>query len=110
MEGPARGETASQSGGQSVGQQGAQATSQTVAFGEDRTVAVPSLEGQSIRSVTEACSRLGLIPALIGNGVALEQFPPAGAQVLQGSRVTVRFGRPGLMPAAAQSTGEGASN
>jgi len=42
--------------------------------------------------------------------VALEQFPPAGAQVLQGSRVTVRFGRPGLMPAAAQSTGEGASN
>jgi cell division protein FtsI (penicillin-binding protein 3) len=110
MEGPAHGETASQSGGQSSGQQGAQATSQTVAFGEDRTVAVPSLEGQSIRSVTEACSRLGLIPALIGNGVALEQFPPAGARVLQGSRVTVRFGRPGLMPAAAQSTGEGAAN
>jgi cell division protein FtsI (penicillin-binding protein 3) len=93
-----------------AGQTGSQAGSQTVAFGEDRTVAVPSLEGQGIRSVTEACSRLGLIPALIGNGVGLEQFPPAGAQVLQGSRVTVRFGRPGLMPAAAQSTGEGASN
>jgi PAS domain S-box-containing protein len=37
---------------------------------------------------------LGLAPALIGTGIALEQFPEPGTQVLRGSQVTVRFGRP----------------
>jgi cell division protein FtsI (penicillin-binding protein 3) len=66
----------------------------TVAFG-DESVVVPNLAGQSVRGVTEECSKLGLAPALIGNGVAVEQFPEAGAQVLRGSQLTVRFGRPG---------------
>jgi len=66
----------------------------TVAFG-DQAVVVPSLVGESVRGVTEVCSKLGLAPTLIGNGVAVEQFPEAGAQVLKGSQVTVRFGRPG---------------
>ena len=65
----------------------------TVAFG-DQTIAVPTLTGQSVRSVTELCSKLGLAPALIGTGIAVEQFPEAGAPVLRGSQVTVRFGRP----------------
>jgi len=72
-----------------------EATTTTVAFGDPSAIVVPSLAGQSVRSVTEACSRLGLVPTLIGSGVALEQFPEAGAQVLRGSRLTVRFGRPG---------------
>jgi hypothetical protein len=43
------------------------------------------------------------VPSLIGNGVALEQFPEAGAEVLRGGRVTVRFGRTGgQLPASAR--------
>jgi cell division protein FtsI (penicillin-binding protein 3) len=78
----------------------------TVAFGDSPAVVVPSLSGQTVRGVTEQCSRLGLMPSLIGSGVAVEQFPAAGAQVLRGSRVTVRFGRPGeLVPVSAPGDG-----
>jgi cell division protein FtsI (penicillin-binding protein 3) len=78
----------------------------TVAFGDSSAITVPNLAGQSIRGVTEACSQLGLVPSLIGDGVALEQFPSAGTQVLRGSRVTVRFGQPGaFMPASARGNG-----
>jgi len=70
------------------------ASAPTVAFG-DQSVVVPSLSGQSVRSVTEECSKLGLAPTLIGSGVAVEQFPEPGTEVLRGSSVTVRFGRPG---------------
>ncbi len=78
----------------------------TVAFGDPSAVVVPILAGQSVRGVTEQCSRLGLMPALIGTGVALEQFPAAGAQVLRGSRVTVRFGHPGeFVPVSAAGDG-----
>jgi membrane peptidoglycan carboxypeptidase len=66
----------------------------TMAFG-DQTIAVPTLTGQSVRGVTELCSKLGLAPTLIGTGIALEQFPEPGAQVVRGTQVTVRFGRPG---------------
>jgi cell division protein FtsI (penicillin-binding protein 3) len=78
----------------------------TVAFGDPSALAVPNLAGQSVRGVTEACSRLGLVPALIGDGVAVEQSPEAGAQVLRGSTVTVRFGRPGeIVPASTRGNG-----
>ena len=78
----------------------------TVAFGDQGAVVVPSLAGQSVRGVTEACSQLGLVPSLIGTGVAVEQFPNAGTQVLRGSRVTVRFGRPAeLVPVSARRGG-----
>lgn len=66
----------------------------TVAFGSPDSVAVPDMSGQTVRGVTESCSHLGLVPSLIGNGIALQQFPEAGATVLRGSSVTVRFGRP----------------
>jgi cell division protein FtsI (penicillin-binding protein 3) len=79
---------------------------QTVAFGDPSAIVVPNLAGQSVRGVTEECSRLGLMPSLIGSGVALEQFPAAGAQVLRGSRVTVRFGHPGeVVPVSAPGDG-----
>jgi len=75
----------------------------TVAFGDQDAVVVPNLAGQTVRGVSETCSRLGLVPTLIGNGVALEQFPQAGAEVLRGSRVSVRFGRTeALLPASAR--------
>jgi cell division protein FtsI (penicillin-binding protein 3) len=80
----------------------------TVAFGDPNALAVvvPSLAGQSVRGVTEQCLRLGLVPSLIGSGVAVEQFPAAGAQVMRGSQVTVRFGRPGeIVPVSAQGGG-----
>ena len=82
----------------------ANATAMTV--GKTPMVAVPNLMGQSVRSVIEACSRLGLDPALIGDGIAVQQFPEAGAQAEQGSQITVRFGRAAqLVPAAANGEG-----
>jgi cell division protein FtsI (penicillin-binding protein 3) len=76
----------------------------TMAFG-DQGVAVPSLTGQSVRGVTELCSKLGLAPTLIGTGIALEQFPEAGAQVQRGSQVAVRFGRPAELESASLRRG-----
>ncbi len=73
----------------------AEGAAQTVAFGEQGVVAVPDLAGQTVRGVTEACSRLGLVPAVIGDGVAIEQFPQAGAEVTRGTTLTVRLGEPG---------------
>jgi cell division protein FtsI (penicillin-binding protein 3) len=78
----------------------------TIAFDDQQTVVVPNLEGQTVRSVTEACSRLGLVPSLIGSGVALEQSVEGGAQVLRGTRLTVRFGRAGAqVPASTKGVG-----
>lgn len=78
----------------------------TIAFGDPAAVVVPNLEGQTVRAVSETCSRLGLVPGLIGNGVAVEQSPESGTVVLRGSRLTVRFGRPGeLVPTAARGSG-----
>ena len=65
----------------------------TVVLDDENAVTVPDLAGETVRSVTEDCSRLGLVPSLIGSGLALEQAPEAGTRVLHGSRVTVRFGR-----------------
>jgi cell division protein FtsI (penicillin-binding protein 3) len=70
------------------------AGAQTLALEEGEGVAVPHLAGKTVRAVTEACIRLGLNPVLIGRGLAVEQNPPAGTKVKQGSRITVRLGRP----------------
>ncbi len=69
------------------------AAAPTVAMAEGAAVAVPSLVGKTVRSVTEECLRLGLNLVLIGTGVAVEQSPEAGATVRRGTRVTVRFAR-----------------
>jgi len=76
---------------------GSETSAPTVAFAGEDAVAVPDLGGQTVRGVMETCSRIGLVPLLIGSGVAVEQFPSGGAQVLRGSRLTVRFGQPGEM-------------
>jgi beta-lactam-binding protein with PASTA domain len=46
--------------------------------------------------------RLGLVPTLIGSGIALEQSPEAGTVVMRGSRVTVRFGRSAEIPSVSK--------
>jgi cell division protein FtsI (penicillin-binding protein 3) len=74
-----------------------QASAPTVAFSAEDAVAVPRLIGQSVRAVTEECGSLGLVPSLVGSGIALEQYPDAGTQVQPGSQVMVRFGRPGMV-------------
>jgi cell division protein FtsI (penicillin-binding protein 3) len=74
-----------------------QSSAPTVAFSGEDAVAVPRLIGQSVRAVTEECGRLGLVPSLVGSGIALEQYPDAGTQVQPGSQVMVRFGRPGMV-------------
>jgi hypothetical protein len=73
----------------------------TMALGDSEGVPVPQLIGQSVRGVTEACSRLGLTPLLVGSGVAVEQSPEAGTRVVRGSRISVRFGRAAAVPVAA---------
>ncbi len=67
--------------------------SSTVAIQEGQAVTVPKLIGQSVRAVTEACSHLGLLPILVGDGIALDQSPDAGTKVLPGTKVMVHFGR-----------------
>ncbi|HTS11435.1 MAG TPA: penicillin-binding protein [Candidatus Limnocylindrales bacterium] len=83
-----------------IAKRGRSESAPTVAFGSPGAIVVPNLAGETVRDVTEACSRLGLVPSLIGTGVAVEQSPEAGTSVLRGSRVTVRFGRPGEQPSA----------
>jgi cell division protein FtsI/penicillin-binding protein 2 len=81
---------------------GTATNSTALPVGRVAMVAVPNLIGQSVRSVIEACSKAGLDPSLIGEGVVLQQFPEAGTQVGTGSRVTVRFGRAAqLVPTSA---------
>jgi cell division protein FtsI (penicillin-binding protein 3) len=69
----------------------------TADFADAKDVVVPNLAGQTIRGVMEQCSRLGLAPSVIGDGIALQQSPDAGAHVPRGSRVTVLLGAPGTL-------------
>ncbi|HVA17591.1 MAG TPA: PASTA domain-containing protein, partial [Candidatus Dormibacteraeota bacterium] len=75
--------------------------SSTIAIAEGQTVTVPKLVGQTVRGVTEACSHLGLLPILVGDGIALDQNPDAGTKVLPGTKVMVHFGRAGDADAGA---------
>ncbi|MDE3108477.1 MAG: PASTA domain-containing protein, partial [Acidobacteriota bacterium] len=75
----------------------------TAEFGDAPGVTMPNLAGETIRGVMHDCSRLGLVPSIIGDGIAIKQFPDAGSQVPRGSSVTVLLGAPGmLVPAAAR--------
>ena len=60
-----------------------------------RVGAVPILTGQSVRGVTEECSRLGLVPSLIGRWRRTGTVSRGGDAGAAGQPVTVRFGRPG---------------
>src|ERR1700683_2166949 len=62
-----------------------------VTISDEDAVMVPDLAGQTVRGVTEECSRVGLMTSLIGSGVALEQSPEAGARVPRGGRGGARL-------------------
>ncbi len=59
----------------------------------DQAIEVPNFSGMAVRGVIEACSKLGITPTLIGNGLAVEQTPAPGTVVQRATQVTVRFGR-----------------
>src|SRR5262249_15881774 len=63
----------------------------TVALDEGGDIAVPDFRGKTVREVTEMCLQLGLNPVLIGTSLAQDQSPSAGARVLRGAKITVRF-------------------
>jgi cell division protein FtsI (penicillin-binding protein 3) len=65
----------------------------TVALTEGDSVTVPVINGKTVRETVEVLQKAGLTPALVGNGLALEEEPEAGSAVRRGTRVTVRFGR-----------------
>ena len=56
-------------------------------------VVVPDLAGKTLRQVAEECQELGLDLHIRGSGLAVDQMPPAQAQVPAGSKVWVRFAR-----------------
>ena len=101
-----RRDASSENVAQAIGDENSSASAPTVQIGGEEGVIVPTLAGMSVREVTESCSKLGLAPVLVGDGVALEQTPESGARVVRGSRVVVRFGRAGKMVPAAQRNGE----
>ncbi len=65
----------------------------TMELAEGEGVRVPNLKGKAMRDVSVECLRLGLSPALVGTGLAVQQAPEAGRLVRRGSRMTVRFAR-----------------
>jgi cell division protein FtsI (penicillin-binding protein 3) len=68
----------------------------TIAVDQGGDIAVPLLQGKTMRDVTSDCLRLGLDPVLVGTGVVTEQSPLPGAKVRRGSKIVVRFGAPQL--------------
>jgi cell division protein FtsI (penicillin-binding protein 3) len=54
-------------------------------------VTVPDFQGKSLRQVAEETLKAGLRLQSVGSGAAVEQMPPAGANVRAGARVQVRF-------------------
>lgn len=59
----------------------------------DGSQVVPSFLGKPLRSVIELAEQAGIEIEPSGSGVAREQSPAAGARVVPGQKVTVRFGR-----------------
>jgi cell division protein FtsI (penicillin-binding protein 3) len=78
----------------------------TVELAEGDGVQLPSLAGKTVRQVTEICQKLGVNPVLVGNGIAQQQQPEAGAMTRRGGSVTVWFGRP---PEVAQARSQKAA-
>ena len=79
------------------------AAAPTVQIADGEGIPAPNLVGKTVRDATEACLNLGLVPVLVGTGVASGQSPQPGAMIRRGSRITVEFTRAaGLVSAAAK--------
>jgi len=64
-----------------------------VVIDASRRVAVPSFMGYSLRTSVEKADNAGLRVQPIGNGLAKDQAPAAGALVPAGTEVVIRFAR-----------------
>ena len=69
------------------------AAADTVVMDNSPRVSVPDFSGLAARRVAQECQRLGLELSLSGSGLAVEQNPPAHAQVPLGTRLVVRLSR-----------------
>jgi len=56
-------------------------------------VTVPDLSGLAARRVAEQCQKLGLDLNVTGSGLVVEQEPPAGSRVPEGTAISVRLAR-----------------
>jgi len=65
----------------------------TVELAEGQGIAVPNMQGMTVREVTQECMKLGLNPVLVGTGIASDQSPLPGTMIRWGGRVTVQFAR-----------------
>jgi cell division protein FtsI (penicillin-binding protein 3) len=65
----------------------------TVLVDRGPMVTMPNFAGLAVRRVAEECQEKGLDLSLRGSGLAVEQNPPAGAQLTPGSQIRVRFAR-----------------
>jgi cell division protein FtsI (penicillin-binding protein 3) len=65
----------------------------TVVVDRGPLTTVPDFSGLAVRGVADKCEQLDLELSVRGTGLAVEQSPPAGAQVPAGSGITVRFAR-----------------
>jgi cell division protein FtsI/penicillin-binding protein 2 len=65
----------------------------TVELAEGEGIPVPQLTGKTVREATEECMKMGLSPALVGTGIAVEQSPEPGVMIRRGGRITVHFAR-----------------
>jgi cell division protein FtsI (penicillin-binding protein 3) len=65
----------------------------SVVVDSSQRVAVPSFDGNGLRTVVEQASSLGLRIEPVGSGLAREQVPAAGTMVPVGTQVVVRFTR-----------------
>lgn len=65
----------------------------TVVMDNGPVVIVPDFSGLAARSIAQQCLKLGLELSLSGSGLAVEQTPPAHAQVTPGTRLVVTLSR-----------------
>ncbi|MGE0132130.1 MAG: penicillin-binding protein [Blastocatellales bacterium] len=52
---------------------------------------MPDFRGRGVRAVTQACAQMNLVISLHGSGLAVRQFPTAGAKVRAGETCKVEF-------------------
>ena len=69
------------------------AAADTVVIDNSPRVTIPDFSGLAARRVAQECQRLGLELSLSGSGLAVDQNPPARAQVPLGTRLVVRLSR-----------------
>ena len=67
--------------------------SNTIVVDNGPVVTVPDFSGLAARSIAQQCQKLGLELSLFGSGLAVEQSPPAHAQVPLGTRLVVTLSR-----------------